>query len=166
MTQAAAARQNGDEALATALETAANQIPEVSSVTASVPYVTASVGDVTPLNTETLQALMNGLAALPTQIQTIVDNANGLLGTVGTMKEKIDSITTMKDQIPAADITALSTGVDLLDSNMQDFNAEMGNLSTQVATLNTQASAGIKQLLDGLHSLMQTTKHLQVVQHS
>ena len=44
-------------------------------------YVTASVGDVTPLNTETLQALMNGLAALPTQIQTIVDNANGLLGT-------------------------------------------------------------------------------------
>lgn len=153
LTQAAAARQNGDEALATALETAANQIPEVSSVTASVPYVKASVGDVTPLNTETLQALMNGLAALPTQIQTIVDNANGLLGTVGTMKEKIDSITTMKDQIPAADITALSTGVDLLDSNMQDFNAAMGNLSTQVATLNTQASAGIKQLLDGFAQL-------------
>ena len=59
----------------------------------------------------------------------------------------------MKDQIPAADITALSTGVDLLDSNMQKFNGEMGNLSTQVATLNTQASAGIKQLLDGFAQL-------------
>ena len=46
-------------------------------------------------------------------------------------------------------MSALSTGVDLLDSNMQKFNGEMGNLSTQVGTLNTQAFAGIKQLLDG-----------------
>ena len=35
---------------------------------------------------------------------------------------------------------------------MQDFNAEMGNLSAQVATLNTQASS-IKQLLDGFAQL-------------
>ena len=57
---------------------------------------------------------------------TLQTTVTGLITSLTDVQTKIDSITSMKDQIPAEDVTALSTGVDLLDSNMQDFNAENG----------------------------------------
>ena len=154
-----AANAAGNTELAASLQTAINSLVNVSGVEAvnvDAPAYTPVQG-IDGITLPTLNANLEDMAAKVESIKNTFDTlqttVTGLITSLTDVQTKIDSITSMKDQIPAADITALSTGVDLLDSNMQDFNAAMGNLSTQVATLNTQASAGIKQLLDGFAQL-------------
>ena len=78
----------------------------------------------------TLNADLEGMAAKVESIKNTFDTlqttVTGLITSLTDVQTKIDSITSMKDQIPAADVTALSTGVDLLDSNMQDFQCSNG----------------------------------------
>ena len=52
---------------------------------------------------------------------TLQKTVTGLITSLTDVQTKIDSITSMKDQIPAADITALSTGVDLCKISMQKW---------------------------------------------
>ena len=129
-----AANAAGNTELAASLQTAINSLGNVSGVEAvnvDAPAYTPVQG-IDGMTLPTLNADLEGMAAKIESIKNTFDTLQttvaGLITSLTDVQTKIDSITSMKDQIPEADITALSTGVDLLDSNMQDFNAEMGKL--------------------------------------
>ena len=125
-----AANAAGNTELAASLQTAINSLGNVSGVEAvnvDAPAYTPVQG-IDGITLPTLNADLEGMAAKVESIKNTFDTlqttVTGLITSLTDVQTKIDSITSMKDQIPAEDVTALSTGVDLLDSNMQDFNAE------------------------------------------
>ena len=69
------------------------------------------------------------------------------------MQEKLQTITSMKDKLPAEAIGQLSESVDQLDAGMQGLNIAIGTFSSNLGELNKSVQAQFPAAVTGILEL-------------
>ena len=115
-------------------------LEKASEVSVSLPSI-----DTTPIQKE-----MGEIAA---SMETFKKTANDLNTQLPEMKEKLDSITAMKSQLPTEALGQLSASVDQLNAGMQGLNAAIGSFSSNLGTLNESVQAQFPAAVTGILEL-------------
>ena len=115
-------------------------LEKASEVSVSLPSI-----DTTPIQKE-----MGEIAA---SMETFKKTANDLNTQLPEMKEKLDSITAMKSQLPTEALGQLSASVDQLNAGMQGLNAAIGSFSSNLGTLNESVQAQFPVAVTGILEL-------------
>ena len=115
-------------------------LEKASEVSVSLPSI-----DTTPIQKE-----MGEIAA---SMETFKKTANDLNTQLPEMKEKLDSITAMKSQLPTEALGQLSASVDQLNAGMQGMNAAIGSFSSNLGTLNESVQAQFPVAVTGILEL-------------
>lgn len=115
-------------------------LEKASEVSVSLPSI-----DTTPIQKE-----MGEIAA---SMETFKKTANDLNNQLPEMKEKLDSITAMKSQLPTEALGQLSASVDQLNAGMQGLNAAIGSFSSNLGTLNESVQAQFPAAVTGILEL-------------
>ena len=115
-------------------------LEKASEVSVSLPSI-----DTTPIQKE-----MGEIAA---SMETFKKTANDLNTQLPEMKEKLDSITAMKSQLPTEALGQLSASVDQLNVGMQGLNAAIGSFSSNLGTLNESVQAQFPAAVTGILEL-------------
>ena len=115
-------------------------LEKASEVSVSLPSI-----DTTPIQKE-----MGEIAA---SMETFKKTANDLNTQLPEMKEKLDSITAMKSQLPTEALGQLSASVDQLNAGMQGLNAAIGSFSFNLGTLNESVQAQFPAAVTGILEL-------------
>ena len=115
-------------------------LEKASEVSVSLPSI-----DTTPIQKE-----MGEIAA---SMETFKKTANDLNTQLPEMKEKLDSITAMKSQLPTEALGQLSASVDQLNAGMLGLNAAIGSFSSNLGTLNESVQAQFPAAVTGILEL-------------
>ena len=115
-------------------------LEKASEVSVSLPSI-----DTTPIQKE-----MGEIAA---SMETFKKTANDLNAQLPEMKEKLESITAMKSQLPTEALGQLSASVDQLNAGMQGLNAAIGSFSSNLGTLNESVQAQFPAAVTGILEL-------------
>lgn len=115
-------------------------LEKANEVSVSLPSI-----DTTPIQKE-----MGEIAA---SMETFKKTANDLNTQLPEMKEKLDSITAMKSQLPTEALGQLSASVDQLNAGMQGLNAAIGSFSSNLGTLNESVQAQFPAAVTGILEL-------------
>ena len=115
-------------------------LEKANEVSVSLPSI-----DTTPIQKE-----MGEIAA---SMETFEKTANDLNTQLPEMKEKLDSITAMKSQLPTEALGQLSASVDQLNAGMQGLNAAIGSFSSNLGTLNESVQAQFPAAVTGILEL-------------
>ena len=115
-------------------------LEKASEVSVSLPSI----------NTTPIQKKMGEIAA---SMETFKETANDLNAQLPEMKEKLESITTMKSQLPTEALGQLSASVDQLNAGMQGLNAAIGSFSSNLGTLNESVQAQFPAAVTGILEL-------------
>ena len=115
-------------------------LEKASEVSVSLPSI----------DTTQIQKEIGKIAA---SMETFKTTANDLKAQLPEMKEKLESITAMKSQLPTEALGQLSASVDQLNAGMQGLNAAIGSFSSNLGTLNESVQAQFPAAVTGILEL-------------
>lgn len=115
-------------------------LEKASEVSVSLPSI----------DTNQIQKEIGEIAA---SMEIFEKTANGLNAQLPEMKEKLESITAMKSQLPTEALGQLSASVDQLNAGMQGLNAAIGSFSFNLGTLNESVQAQFPAAVTGILEL-------------
>ena len=79
-------------------------------------------------------AIQQEMGAISVSMKTFQQTAQTLTAQLPAMQEKLQTITSMKDKLPAEAIGQLSESVDQLDAGMQGLNIAIGTFSSTLVS--------------------------------
>ena len=93
------------------------------------------------------------MGAIGVSMTTFQQTAQTLTAQLPAMQEKLQTITSMKDKLPAEAIGQLSESVDQLDAGMQGLNIAIGTFSSNLGELNKSVQAQFPAAVTGILEL-------------
>lgn len=93
------------------------------------------------------------MGEIAASMETFKKTANDLNAQLPEMKEKLESITAMKSQLPTEALGQLAASVDQLNAGMQGLNAAIGSFSSNLGTLNECVQAQFPAAVTGILEL-------------
>ena len=98
-------------------------------------------------------AIQQEMGAISVSMKTFQQTAQTLTAQLPAMQEKLQTITSMKDKLPAEAIGQLSESVDQLDAGMQGLNIAIGTFSSNLGELNKSVQAQFPAAVTGILEL-------------
>ena len=98
-------------------------------------------------------AIQQEMGAIGVSMKTFQQTAQTLTAQLPAMQEKLQTITSMKDKLPAEAIGQLSESVDQLDAGMQGLNIAIGTFSSNLGELNKSVQAQFPAAVTGILEL-------------
>lgn len=98
-------------------------------------------------------AIQQEMGTIGVSMKTFQQTAQTLKAQLPAMQEKLQTITSMKDKLPAEAIGQLSESVDQLDAGMQGLNIAIGTFSSNLGELNKSVQAQFPAAVTGILEL-------------